>query len=228
MTIKRAIVSAAFGAKHLEIAKMSYPTFMWYAQRIGATFVPITERKFPERNPHIEKFQIRDILKDYDTVMWVDCDALISRYACSIFEHVPEGHFAAVDEGVHGTLINVDLEIRTLTNLLGVPFPDDRKFVYFNSGVFIVWKEHAKLFEDVPAIVPAHDPTCVSTKHGINDQTLLNVRVAMSGTPFKALAKTWNMIWCRPGFEMAHILHFAGRLKDDNMLKDMREKAVSI
>lgn len=217
---KFAIVSAAFGEKHVTIAGLSYPSFKRYAQFIGADFVPITERMFPDRNPHIEKFQIRDILKKYDAVLWVDCDTLVSKHACSIFEHVPEGHFAAVDEGLYGTEMDVDLEIRTLTTGLGLPFPTDRKFVYFNSGVFVVWKEHKSLFENIPDVIP--------TSYGINDQTLLNARVALSRIPFKALSKTWNMLWVPVGFELAHIIHFAGRWKDNTMLADMQALSISV
>ena len=94
-----------------------------------------------------------------------------------------------------------------------MPYPDKRPFVYFNSGVFVCWKEHRHLFDSVPARIPTH--------HGINDQTLLNVRLALSGSPFTALPQTWNMIWVPVGFELAHIVHFAGRTKDEGVLKDM-------
>ena len=218
--MRKAVVSAAFGPMHERMSGYSYHTFRRYAKNVGADFVPITERKFPERKPHLEKFQIRDILQDYDVVLWVDCDALISRHACSVFDHVPPGHFAAVDEGVHGTLIDVPRELRAVSDAAGLPFPEKRPFIYFNSGVFVAWKEHGRLFDNMPDRIP--------TEHGINDQTLLNVRVALSGTPFTALAKTWNMIWVPPGFELSHIVHFAGRLKNDGMIEDMAQKALTI
>lgn len=215
--MKRAIVSAAFGPMHERMAQVSYPTMQKYADRVGADFLPIRQRKFMDRNPHLEKFQIREVLDSYDTVLWLDCDVLVSRYACSIFHHVPEDFFAAMDEGVHGTLLDVPLEIGTMCNALSVPIPDDRNFVYFNSGVFMVWKCHKIFFEDVPPVIP--------TSHGINDQTLLNVRVALSGTPFLSLDKTWNMMWVPVGFEKAHMIHFAGRAKTDFVIEDMKRIA---
>lgn len=215
--MKRAIVSAAFGPMHERMAAISYPTMEAYAKRVGADFLPIKKRKFLDRNPHLEKFQIRDVLESYDTVAWMDCDILVSKYACSIFHHVPEDYFAAMDEGLHGTLLDVDLEISTMCNALSLPFPHERTFRYFNSGVFVVWKSHRGLFENVPPVIP--------TSHGINDQTLLNVRVALSGTPFLSLDKTWNMIWVPVGFEEAHIIHFAGRTKSEFVLEEMRRVA---
>lgn len=216
--MKKAIVSCAFGPMHERMAALSYPTFERYAKKTGADFLPIKTRKFLDRNPHLEKFQIRDILEMYDAVLWVDCDALISKFACSIFDHVPKGHFAAVDEGAIKTLIKVPAELKAVADSAGLPYPEKRPFVYFNSGVFVAWKEHKPFFENVPD----------KTNHGINDQTLLNVRVALSGTPFCALPATWNMIWVPVGFEMAHIVHFAGRIKDETMIADMTSKALVI
>lgn len=215
--MKRAIVSAAFGPMHERMAAVSYPTMERYAKRIGADFLPIKTRKFLDRNPHLEKFQIRDILESYDTVAWIDCDVLVSKYACSLFHHVPEDFFAAMDEGKHGTLLDVDLEISTMCSALSLPFPVGRSFVYFNSGVFVVWKCHRGLFENVPAVIP--------TSHGINDQTLLNVRVALSETPFLSLDKTWNMMWVPFGFEASHMIHFAGRTKNEFVIEEMKRVA---
>lgn len=215
--MKRAIVSCAFGPMHERMAAISYPTFERYAKKVGADFLPIKTRKFLDRNPHLEKFQIRDILEMYDVALWVDCDALISKCACSIFDFVPKGHFAAVDEGVHGTLIKVPAELKAVADSAGLPFPEKRAFIYFNSGVFVAWKEHKVFFDNVPDVIP--------TNHGINDQTLLNVRVALSGTPFTALPPTWNMIWVPVGFETAHIVHLAGRWKDEVMMADMANLA---
>lgn len=211
--MRKVITSCAFGEKHWKMAGLSYPTFQRYARKIGADFVPIMHRKFPDRNPHLEKFQIRDLLETYDSVMWIDCDALVSKFACNIYEHVKPGEFAAVDEGAIKTLIKVPQELKVVADSAGLPYPEQRPFVYFNSGVFVCWKAHQDFFANVPERIP--------TNHGINDQTLLNVRVALSGTPFCALAPTWNMIWVPVGFEMAHIVHFAGRIKNNDVLQDM-------
>lgn len=211
--MKRAIVSAAFGTMHVKMASISYPPMERYAKKVGADFKPIYMRKFPERNPHLEKFQIRDILQKYDQVLWLDCDVLVSKVAPSIFEIVPPDHFAAMDEGKHGTRIKVPLELGTMCTVLGIPYPEERNFIYFNSGVFICNKSHVSFFENVPDVIP--------TSHGINDQTLLNVRVALSKTPFFSLEKTWNMMWVPVGFEKSNFIHFAGRHKTEAVVEDM-------
>jgi hypothetical protein len=214
--MKKAIVSAAFGDFYERMTQITFPTFSRYAERIKAEFIHIKTRKFQGRGTaHVEKFQVYDVLESYDVVAWVDCDALISSHACSIFDAVPVGHFAAVDEAKISTILNVDAELRSMAEPLGLEVPQDRPFIYFNSGVFVAYKEQRFLFEPFPQKLP--------TKHGLPEQTLLNIRVANSRTPFFSLPKTWNSIWCVVGYEHDHIIHFAGQKRTDELLKKIED-----
>jgi hypothetical protein len=201
------------------MSEISFPTFRNYADRCKASFLPIRARRYPDKNPHVEKFQIGEILECYDVILWVDCDALITRRAPSIFDLVEKGHFAAFDEGKE-TGVMVDKEFELVSAALGVEPPKSRPFYYFNSGVMLAWKCHKSVFAPPPPVIP--------TVSGINDQTLINVRVALSGTPFTSLGREWNMIWCPFGFESSFIIHHASRKVDENLLLEMENRAKRI
>jgi hypothetical protein len=194
---------------HERLAEVSYPTFVKYGQRIGADVVIFGKRAFHGRHPVFEKFQIRNLLSIYDAVCWIDCDAVVHPGACSVFDLVPQGHFAAVDEGEHGTIIKWDEEIKKVGNFFGIT-PRNREargYKYFNSGVFVVWRGMERLFDDVPPNM--HSIFIVP------EQTTLNARLAASEFPFYSLSKTWNMTWVPMEFEKSHVVHMGGRPKSN-------------
>lgn len=195
---KFAVASMAFGEFYEKVAKISFPTFAEYAKRIGADFIAINQRKFPENHLFMEKFQVRDLLEKYDAVLWVDADAFISRRAPSIFDEVPPGTFAAWDEGER----NVDT-LEGVSRHIGIPISPDRPFAYINTGVFVVWKECRSVFSD-----PLPPARCLL----YGEQGPLNLIVAEKRVPFYSLPMRWNSFRLRSGkwTEPPNIIHFAG------------------
>lgn len=59
------------------ITQLTYPLFRRYAEKIGAEFVEITERKFPAWPVVYEKLQIYELGRDNDWNIYVDADAVI-------------------------------------------------------------------------------------------------------------------------------------------------------
>ena len=62
-----------------EITELTYPLIKHYAEKIGADFYTITERKFPNMPPVYEKMQIYDLGKkmENDWNIYIDSDALV-------------------------------------------------------------------------------------------------------------------------------------------------------
>ena len=60
-----------------EITDITCPYMKSYANKIGADFKIITERKFQDQPIICEKFQVYDISKEYDWTILIDCDAII-------------------------------------------------------------------------------------------------------------------------------------------------------
>jgi hypothetical protein len=62
-----------------EITELTYPLLKRYAEKIGASFFVITERKYPDYAPVYEKLQIYDLqrIRDDDWSIFIDSDALV-------------------------------------------------------------------------------------------------------------------------------------------------------
>jgi hypothetical protein len=61
-----------------KITDITYPYMKSYADKIGADFKIIKERKFPNQPVNIEKFQLYQLSEDYDWTIFIDADALIN------------------------------------------------------------------------------------------------------------------------------------------------------
>jgi hypothetical protein len=59
------------------IRDITYPLIKHYAKKIGAEFVEITERKFPDMPPVMEKFQLYELAKENDWTIYLDADTLV-------------------------------------------------------------------------------------------------------------------------------------------------------
>ena len=75
-----------------ELCAITLPTHAAYAKRIGAEFVLITDRKYPEWHPTYEKMQIWDLGKENDWNIHIDADMYISPYL-----HDVTGYIAKFD-----------------------------------------------------------------------------------------------------------------------------------
>jgi hypothetical protein len=60
-----------------ELRKVSYPFMRYYAWKIGAEFIEITERKYPDWPIVYEKLQIYERGRGYDWIEYLDADALV-------------------------------------------------------------------------------------------------------------------------------------------------------
>ena len=60
-----------------EITALTYPLLKRYAYKIGAEFIVITDRVFPNFPPVYEKLQIYRLGQDFDWNIYIDSDALV-------------------------------------------------------------------------------------------------------------------------------------------------------
>jgi hypothetical protein len=75
-----------------EITELTYPLIKKYADKIGADFYEIKERKFPGFPPVYEKLQIYELAQKMgnDWNIYVDSDALIHPDTMDITNHLPK------------------------------------------------------------------------------------------------------------------------------------------
>lgn len=73
------------------ICELTYPLLRRYAEKIGADFYIINERRYPTLNVMMEKFQIHTLAKerDDDWAIYIDSDALVHPDMPDITEILP-------------------------------------------------------------------------------------------------------------------------------------------
>ncbi len=75
--MKKAVITLNIGrAYEPNIVDMTYPFMRYWADKIHADFLEITERKFPEWPAAYEKLQVAEIGKGYDWTIFLDADTL--------------------------------------------------------------------------------------------------------------------------------------------------------
>lgn len=74
-----------------EITDITYPLLKHYAYKIGADFVEIKERKFPEWTPTYEKCQVYQLGQEAqnDWNIFIDYDALVHPDTPDVTSHLP-------------------------------------------------------------------------------------------------------------------------------------------
>ncbi|OGM05624.1 hypothetical protein A2125_00415 [Candidatus Woesebacteria bacterium GWB1_43_5] len=98
--LKKTIFTLNIGDYAPEITKLTYPLIKRYAQKIGADFYIIKERKFPKFPLEYEKLQIYELAQkmENDWNIYIDSDALIHPALMDITNHLPKNtvlHFMA-------------------------------------------------------------------------------------------------------------------------------------
>jgi hypothetical protein len=73
-----------------ELCAWTYPLLLNYADKIGADFRVITERKYPDWPVVYEKLQIRELGADNDWNIYIDSDALVHPDMYDLTEIVPK------------------------------------------------------------------------------------------------------------------------------------------
>jgi hypothetical protein len=90
--IKKTLFTLAIGNYEPEICSITFPLLKRYANKIGADFYPITERKFLDWNIRYEKLQIYQLAQDMenDWNIYIDADALIHPEMVDVTELIPK------------------------------------------------------------------------------------------------------------------------------------------
>lgn len=220
---RHAIVTAAFGEEWWRIAASTFPLMEQYAARIGASFVVLTGRRWPEKHPHWEKFAMNDLLvSSYDRLAWIDADAIVSPRAPSIFDVVPDDEFGAFDEGKIFTDRVEQLWLHAPFYGVEHKCVERRPFNYFNGGVTVFGRKHRRLYTLPHAVKPDSI---------MPEQTYLNLRLAELGMKFRDIGITWNGLHSIRGAgdrKDLHIIHYAGWPRADaRWVDDMKMQMIA-
>lgn len=198
------MVTMAFGDKQESILDITEDKMKRYCERIKIDFIKLKNRKYiKDENgrsitPFMEKFQLYDILEEYDNAIWVDSDVVIRNNSENILDYIKEDCFNAVYDTKSNTPC-YNKEIDLIQKYLG---DIGWKIGYFNSGVFSVNKHMKDLFTN-----PGERN---DTKHISHDQTLINYRLVKNGYKFNKLDSKWNKIGSNCPLSKCNFFHAAG------------------
>lgn len=212
MSNSKALVTLAVGDFYTRMGSITHPLMRAYAQKCGVDFLVFDERKVNDQfglDERYEKFQLYDLIDQYEQIAFIDTDILISPNAPSLFERVPPERFAAASEaGFSKAGRDIELTQRILGKVVW-------QNPYFNSGVMVLGKAHKALF----------DPTRPELKlwstgefrrqqvNLLNDQPYLNHRLNDLGFELLDLGYRYNHTRVRTDTHKrfnSHMIHYAG------------------
>jgi hypothetical protein len=75
--MKKTVFTLNIGDYEPRVRAITYPLLKYYAHKIGANFVEITNRKFPDWPVTYEKLQIFQLGRENDWNIYIDADALV-------------------------------------------------------------------------------------------------------------------------------------------------------
>lgn len=208
----KALVTLAVGDFYTQMAAITHPLMKAYADRCGVDFVVIGERKVNtiyNLDERYEKFQLYDLIDQYDQIVFVDTDILVSPTTPSLFDLVPVDRFAAVSEAKFS---KAPRDIRLTQQVLGnVKWQND----YFNSGVMVFGKAHKAVFDPRRGELRLWSTGDFrkSEVNLLNDQPYLNHRLNELGIEIFGLSYHFNhtrVITATHTRFKSFLIHYAG------------------
>lgn len=205
-----AIVTLCVGDVMEPIAKLSHPTIKAYADKIGADFIVLDEKKISESVIQYEKFQIFKLLTQYDRIIYLDTDMIIRPDCPDLFEEVPEDQIGVFNEGRFTDTMEL---IRDTCIKYQISIPKwDRQ--YYNTGTMVVSRLHRHLFKKPDKEFELYN--CGDNRAVAHyEQPYLNVKIITEGYKVHELNHKFNRLSIMDSITgenrlSSYIIHYAG------------------
>lgn len=205
---RKLIFTQSSGFVYSQYTEYTVPLMKRYAEKIGADLLHDHLDKKP-KYPLFGKFKVGDLLGEWDRVLFLDCDILVRPDSPDIFGIVPEGRFAALNEG--SWCGSGDIEPRRdlldkAATAFGISTTDfDMTTGYFNGGVFMADRVHKDLF-DMPSDNKFMEEVTA-------EQNVINLRLAQKGHKTYSLPLCFNAMpwrWSTHYIDDNYFIHYAG------------------
>jgi lipopolysaccharide biosynthesis glycosyltransferase len=196
-----------------------HKAFEKYAARVGAELVITTSfnyglqgksQGFLQRHcAWLEKVRMKDLLQQYDRVLYIDADILISPDAPDIFLAYPETDTVyMLNEGQYmdrGKTIAQVLSLLPLNK--NWPKDTQEKLIYYNVGVMLMSKE-SNLFQHINM----DDLLSLCGKVTLYEQTYLNYLIMFHNLKAYDISQNFNRmdIFGHENYLNGHFIHYAG------------------
>ncbi len=201
-TNKRLVIAVAGSDEIERQAEITAPLMEEYAKRHDADFVLLTGNQAKEHGM-LNKYRIQPFIDHYDQTLYLDCDVIVKPDAPSVFDKVPVGEFAAIDEWqetiANGFAEINQKELNVACDLIGVPRFDVESVA--NTGVMVLPRGSAIYKPPLPQAVKSI---------GADQQV---VAAKLRGK-WHRLDRRFNWCWFAPdfweGLNSAYFIHTNG------------------
>lgn len=213
--MKKAIFTLAIGDNPMYQAAIL--SFQHYAQKVGADLVvsetlnypiKISEPKYGANPAWAEKLRIGELLKEYDRVLYLDADILVSPDAEDIFKKYQD--LDTIFMLNEGAVCDRTQERTLIEDLCGrVAWPSEKEAsIYYNVGVILASKL-CRLFE----YADLDELQSVCNEIRFYEQTLFNYQIFKHQLKHEALPSRFNRMdmFGKEGYLDADFIHYAGR-----------------
>lgn len=137
-------------SKNHQMYKCSLETIKYYAKKIGADLIIQTKKRIsnPQYVPHMERFNLKEVLKKYDRVLYLDNDILITKDAPDIFKRYPDPNSVYMYN--QARIKSYDKPLSKIKEILHQEldfwYRTGEHLSYFNSGVILVSRANRNFF----------------------------------------------------------------------------------
>lgn len=195
--MKKLVLTASFGDRPFK--QYTIDSIQKYANKIDADFRCVEEFEVdPKFNSIplgrggntaylIKLLVIRDALVEYDRVIWFDDSCIVTSDCPDLFQTVPYKLFGAHNEGILDWVL-ADQQTKGLYERNGIKDVITSQN-YFNSGIVVVSKDHAALFNDDLIVTLGN---AGHFKNAYPDQNYLNYLIANNRIPYFPLPSIFN------------------------------------
>ncbi|QYJ93690.1 glycosyltransferase [Shewanella spartinae] len=214
--MKKAIFTLAIGDNPMYRAALK--SFERYAEKVGADLV-VSDRlhyKIHIENPKYsaspawpEKLYTAELLKQYDRVLYLDADIMVTPWARDIFEEYQDLETVYMfDEGPYTDRTIPVGEINAAFDAVENWPQTDGHYSYYNFGMFLISKE-CPLFE--LATLEGMQQVCNTVK--FYDQTYVNYVIQKNKIKNQGVDAAFNRmdLLGNEDYRKADFIHYAGR-----------------
>jgi lipopolysaccharide biosynthesis glycosyltransferase len=193
------------------LIQWSRPLFNLYATKVGAEYIEISEPRIKHPIcPMLEKYQLWDLLGQYERVVFFDSDIIVSPRTPDLFKIVPPEKIGAVYDnpknesfGDHrkSSILHIQEQMGDIGWRVG----------YVNSGVLVLSNTHRDAFKFDERLLKIEQRTML-------EQNFTNYNIQRHKLPVHHLSRNFNMISFggkEEGYyikgKLADVVHLAGR-----------------
>lgn len=217
--MKTAIYTLNISLKENDIFQYCVESISEYAKKVSADFIMRTDildhvlsDEKDYKNVIMEKFYIKELLKYYDRVLYLDADVLIMPNAPNIFQwHIDPSALYLYNE-VKFNNVDYGKYIKKIKQNINWTCADNGRYDFYNAGVMLAGRACSKAFEFIE-----EEYFIMENLPMIVDQPYLFHNILKHNITIKELDKRFNtMVYFE---DNGWFLHFANILDREDRIK---------